>query len=307
MGGDRMARQLVAPAKINLYLHIVGRRDDGYHLVDSLIAFAEAGDSVTVSPAATLGLVADGPFAGALPAQADNLVLRAAAQLRAQAGVATGAAITLTKNLPVAAGIGGGSADAAAALRALAVLWRVRPANCDLAAIAQTLGTDVPVCLGGRTSRVIGIGDRIVATPDLPAAPVVLANPGVAVPTAAVFCRYAAAPAPRRAPANPDWDGLGDVAALVDRLAGTDNDLEPAATAIAPAVSNTLAALRALPGCRLARMSGSGATCFALFDDDVVAQAGAVAVQAAHSDWWAVATRLRTAPPPVRETAGVAC
>ena len=299
-GGTRL--QLAAPAKLNLYLHIAGRRDDGYHRVDSLIAFAETGDIVTVTPARDLTLVVDGPFAAALPPSEDNLVLRAAAQLRARASVASGAAITLTKNLPVASGIGGGSADAAATLRALAVLWRLDAETCGSAAIAAGLGADVPVCLDGRTSLVTGIGDRIAASPRLPAIPVVLANPGVALPTADVFRGYDAAQSQHGGMGvADDWRGIADAATLATRLSATANDLEAAAIALAPAIADALAALGALPGCLLARMSGSGATCLALFADDAAARAAAAALQATCPRWWVVATRLRSAPPDVVE------
>jgi len=301
MAHDRSLR-LAAPAKLNLFLHIEGRRADGLHLVDSLIAFAEIGDALAITPADTrLSLAIDGPFAAALPLTDDNLVLRAAGRLREQARIADGAAIRLTKALPVASGIGGGSADAAAALHALARLWRVDPVTCDLAAIAAMLGADVPVCLAGRTSRVGGIGTDIADGPPLPAAALVLANPGIAVPTADVFRAYAASarPVQRQVDSPGVWDGIADAQALAARLRPLENDLEAPAIALAPAIAETLAALRALPDCLLARMSGSGATCFALFGDDNAAQDAARSLQAAFPYWWVAPTRLRTRPPQI--------
>lgn len=294
-GGLRVA----APAKLNLYLHIPGRRTDGYHDVDSLIAFAEYGDVLAAAPAAGLTLAADGPFAGELPPAGDNLILRAATRLRAATDSKAGGALRLTKNLPVASGIGGGSADAAAALRVLAALWRIDASACDLGALAGTLGADVPVCLAGRTSRVSGIGDEFAATPDLPAVPVVLANPGIALPTADVFRRLAASANYAGPPDEIGWDGVADARELADRLAATRNDLEAPAIALAPQIADALATLGALPGCLLARMSGSGATCFALFADADAAAASAAALARTRPNWWIVATRLRTAPPPI--------
>jgi 4-diphosphocytidyl-2-C-methyl-D-erythritol kinase len=292
-----------APAKLNLFLHVTGRRADGYHLVDSLIAFAETADWLVAEPApdASLSLASDGAFADTLPSPADNLVLRAAERLRAAAGVGAGARLRLTKALPVASGIGGGSADAAAALRALARLWRLDPADPAPMAVAHTLGADVPVCLDGRTSRVTGIGADFVDHPALPPAPIVLANPGVAVPTAAVFRDLSVLE--DRMPVldvpTSSWDGVPDAAALARLLAATRNDLELPARRLAPAIGDVLDALQAASGSLLARMSGSGATCFALFANVAAAQAAAAELTAARPGWWVVATRLRSVPPPV--------
>ena len=176
-----------APAKVNLFLHVIGRRADGYHLLDSLVVFAEAADVLRAEPAQALTLHLDGPFAAGLAAEPDNLVLRAARALAAETGVAPRARLSLHKNLPVASGIGGGSADAAAALRLLCRLWQVAPDPAALARFAIGLGADVPVCLAGRASRMGGIGERIEPAPTLPACGIVLVNPGVAVATAEVF------------------------------------------------------------------------------------------------------------------------
>lgn len=262
-----------APAKVNLYLHVTGKRADGYHLLDSLAVFPEAGDVVGVAEADTLSLEISGPFGAVLRAEEDNLLLRAARLL----APGRGAALTLEKNLPVASGIGGGSADAAAALRVLSALWGV---TADLPALALQLGADVPVCLASRASRMQGIGERLAPAPALPAFGMLLVNPGVAVPTPAVFKARQGGFSPP--PALPEaW---ADVAAMVADLAACTNDLQDAAIGIAPVIGEVLSVLAALPGARLARMSGSGATCFAIFDTP--AQAAMAAGEIPES-WWA--------------------
>ena len=282
-----------APAKLNLTLQIVGRRDDGYHLLDSLVAFTSLGDTIAAAPAEDLGLAIDGPFGATLAADpADNLVLRAARTLAAEAGIAAEAALTLTKRLPIASGIGGGSSDAAACLLALAELWRLAPAPEDLARLALTLGADVPVCLAGRTARLEGIGERIGPAPRLPRAPILLVNPGIALPTPQVFRArqggFSAGAGPRGVLAASPTDAR----ALAQALAGFGNDLTAPAIALLPEIAVVLAALETSPGCLLARMSGSGATCFAVFADDVAAAGAAATMAAAHPGWWVAATRL---------------
>ncbi|MDP3960437.1 MAG: 4-(cytidine 5'-diphospho)-2-C-methyl-D-erythritol kinase [Pseudorhodobacter sp.] len=270
-----------APAKINLALHVTAQRGDGYHLLDSLAVFADVGDRITVAANDTLSLAITGPMAAGLTPGDDNLVVRAARAF----GVAPGAAISLEKNLPLAAGIGGGSADAAATLRALARLWQ-RPLP-DAAAVLA-LGADVPVCLAGRAARMTGIGAGLVPV-GLPAAWLVLVNPGVALPTAAVFAALARrdhAPLPRDLP---QFQGLADLAAFL-RLAR--NDLEAPAIRLAPAIAHCKASLASMSGCLLARMSGSGATCFGLFADPLTAHAAARALQAAQPGWWVAAGRM---------------
>ena len=268
----------LAPAKVNLALHVTGRRPDGLHLLDSLVVFPRLGDRLEAEPAAGLSLAIDGPFARDLGTGADNLVLRAALLMRAPG---RGAALRLTKSLPVASGIGGGSADAAAALRLLARLWQA-PLPAPDAVLA--LGADVPVCLAGRACRMTGVGERL-APLDLPPFWVVLANPGVPVATAAVFARLA-----RRAnPGLPEPPAFAGASAFFDWLAARRNDLEATAAALAPAVTDTLAALAAQPDCRLARLSGSGATCFGLFDHEAAALAAATAIRRARPAWWIAA------------------
>lgn len=280
---------VAAPAKLNLFLHVVGRRADGYHLLDSLIAFGSVHDTVRVAAAGALTLTLDGPFGAALgDAGDDNLVLKAARGLAEASGCAAHAAINLTKRLPVASGIGGGSADAAATLSALMRLWRLELEPDVLARIALSLGADVPVCLGGEAARVSGIGEVIAPVGRLPKAGLLLVNPLLPVATAAVFkARQGAYSAPA-----PALGGLQTVDALGTVLRGTRNDLEPAAKGLAPAIADVLDSLAKLEGCRLARMSGSGATCFGLFDDEASAQRAARLLAPMRPGWWLAPCRL---------------
>jgi 4-diphosphocytidyl-2-C-methyl-D-erythritol kinase len=285
-----MARRRPAAAKLNLYLHVLGRRGDGYHLLDSLVAFAAVGDEIVAETAAALSLRVSGPQAPALAGDpAANLVWRAAERLAAETGHEPAAALTLIKNLPVAAGIGGGSSDAAATLRALDALWRLGLDEARLGRIAARLGADVPVCLAARASWVGGIGEAVEAAPDLPEVTALLVNPGQALATPAVFAARAGAfSAPARfAPMPPDAAGL---AAL---LAERRNDLTAAAVALAPEVAHVLARLERLEGALLARMSGTGATCFALFARAAEAEAAAARLGAEEPRWWVAAGRLR--------------
>ena len=270
-----------APAKVNLFLHVTGRRPDGYHLLDSVAVFADVADRLTMDPDASgLCLRISGPFAAAVPPGADNLVLRAVRALAAAAGVTACGALTLEKNLPVAAGIGGGSSDAAAALRLAARAWGVTVPDDRLMALAASLGADVPVCLRPMPWRMSGAGEVLSASPDVPPCGLVLVNPGVAVATADVFAARAAAFS-RPAVMSGSWR---DVAEMAVCLAATRNDLEEPAGRLAPAIGETLAALNADPACLLARMSGSGATCFGL--TSTPAEAVAVAGRLARTNWW---------------------
>ena len=288
-----------APAKLNLYLHVLGRRPDGYHELDSLIVFAGVADTLSAAPSADLRLDIDGPFAAPLRADADNLVLRAARKLAAAAGIDAGARLRLTKRLPVASGIGGGSADAAAALRVLSALWGLDLADDRLPSIAAGLGADVPVCVAGTPSFVFGVGEVIRPAPPLPPASVVLVNPGTPVPTGRVFAglhafRDAGAASPRLAAAAGH-----DLAALVAALSDTGNDLAVPARAIAPAIDDVLAALAARPGCLMSRLSGSGATCFGLFAAAEAARHAAAALRRDRPDWWVAEGPLLDEPPKV--------
>ncbi|HEC90678.1 MAG TPA: 4-(cytidine 5'-diphospho)-2-C-methyl-D-erythritol kinase [Alphaproteobacteria bacterium] len=287
------ARAVIAPAKINLYLHVTGRRADGYHLLDSLVAFAGINDVLSVRPAAELTLELTGPFAEDIPAAGDNLVLMAARALREQAGINDGAALKLTKRLPVAGGIGGGSADAAATLRALNGLWGLGLADTELLALGLKLGADVPVCLRGRAAFMGGIGENLVPAPVLPRAWVVLVNPGRALSTPAVFeMRRQMMGDDFSAPAGFNY-APQDAAELAAVLAKRRNDLEAAAVALVPAVGEVLAALNETAGSLLARMSGSGATCFGIMATAEAAATAALALAGGHPDWWVKAASLK--------------
>ena len=265
-----------APAKVNLTLHVTGRAPGGYHLLDSLVVFGPAADVLHATDADGLSLEIEGPFAAGLRAEPDNLVLRAARALADWAGVEPRAALRLEKHLPVASGIGGGSADAAAALRLLPQLWRIPPAPMEIAA---RLGADVPVCMASLPACMSGIGDILARAPALPPCGLLLVNPRVAVATGDVFrARSGAFSAPAHWP--PGWV---DAATMADDLRRLRNDLERPALAVCPAIGDVLAALDPLPGCRLARMSGSGATCFGLFDD---AEAAGAAAAVLPGGWW---------------------
>jgi 4-diphosphocytidyl-2-C-methyl-D-erythritol kinase len=268
-----------APAKINLHLHVVGRRDDGYHLLDSLVVFAAVGDRLSVSAGSELSLTVTGPFAAGLAAEPDNLVLRAARGLANLAGISASGALVLEKNLPVASGIGGGSADAAATLRLLCRFWGVAP---DLDGLAQALGADVPVCLSGRPTLMSGVGEILVPAPPLPQVGLVLVNPGVTVSTPGVF-RARSGGGFSEVACFPRG-GWVDTFALATDLRGLRNDLQAAACSIAPAIGDVLDVLNLMPGCLLARMSGSGATCFGLFASAGAARQAAAGIRRA--GWW---------------------
>ena len=269
--------RLFAPAKINLALHVTGRRADGYHRLDSLVVFADAGDWIDIAPAPMLSLRVVGPRAAGVPADARNLIWRAATALDPSGG----AAITLEKHLPAAGGIGGGSADAAAALRGLSQAWGAALPNPDA---VLALGADVPVCLFGRPARMSGIGEAIEPLPPLPALWVVLVNSGVAVPTGPVFAALARAenPALPGIPAQ----GWPDARAMATWLGQTRNDLEPPARGLVADIDPVLTAIGVQDGCLLARMSGSGGTCFGLFASAQAARAAAAVLAADHPGWW---------------------
>jgi 4-diphosphocytidyl-2-C-methyl-D-erythritol kinase len=281
----------LAPAKINLYLHVVGKRADGFHLLDSLIVFAETGDDLTVSPHGNLALEIDGPFSSGLRHEADNLVLRAARGLAEIAGIDARAQIRLTKNLPIASGIGGGSADAAAALRALTELWQL---DLDIGAqamrdLALRLGADVPVCLDGTPSFVGGIGEEIRPAGQLPPAWLVLVNPRVPTPTPQVFkARRGDFSAEARWSVPP-----ADAVALAAYLRDCRNDLTEAAITVAPVIREVLSAIGTTGDCLLARLSGSGATCFGLYANAATAEAAAAELRRRHPGWW-------VAPAPIK-------
>lgn len=275
----------LARAKVNLWLSVVGRRADGYHLLDSLVAFTDLTDVLEVGPADGLSLVIEGPRAAEIGGGADNLVLSAARLLADRAGVSPRAAIRLAKHIPVAAGLGGGSADAAAALHALVELWRVAMPVEELFDLGATLGADVPMCLAGQAALVSGVGEVLRPAPPLPPCAILLVNPGMPLATPEVFAaRRGAFSAARPVPAAwPDLGGL--VAALVAR----GNDLTEAAISLRPEIAEVLGVLRRSDGSRYAAMSGSGATCFALYDTADAAHDASTRLPAG---WWRHVGRL---------------
>ncbi len=270
----------LAPAKVNLYLHVTGRRADGYHLLDSVAVFAAIADRITFEATDALRLTITGPFAPELSAEPDNLVLRAARMLAAACAVPPHAALNLAKHIPVASGVGGGSADAAATLRLLCRVWNVAPPPEVLGRIAATLGADVPVCLRGRPMRMRGVGEQLTPAPFLPPCGLLLVNPGVSLATVAVFRARAGAFSPEVV--LPDrWKSAAEMART---LSGLANDLEPPAISLVPAIRDVLRAIEATQGCLLARMSGSGATCFGLFSS--AADAEAAVHELNEPGWW---------------------
>lgn len=263
----------IAAAKLNLALHVRGRLPDGRHAIETIFAFCVDGDRLSAEKADGLSLTVTGPFAAGLDDGEDNLAVRAARALQAAAGVASGAALHLDKRLPVASGIGGGSADAAAVLRLLTALWKIDPAHAQ--AVAPLLGSDVPACMLSLTARGQGAGDRIepMVLDGVSGTPVLLVNPRVPLATGRVFAA---------------WDGV-DRGPLLDWRSGR-NDLEPPAKLLVPAIADVTAWLSARPGVTLVRMSGSGATCFALFGDEAARDMSAAACP---DNWWHLATFLR--------------
>jgi 4-diphosphocytidyl-2-C-methyl-D-erythritol kinase len=288
------ARVERAPAKVNLTLRVLGRRPDGYHEIESLVVFAGVGDALGFTPGRSLTLTVRGPTAAATGGLADNLVLKAVRALAERTEGLELGRFLLDKRLPVAAGLGGGSTDAAAALRLVARHNRIAPDDARLMAAARATGADVPVCLDPRPRLMRGIGELLSPSWRLPGLPALLINPGVSVATKDVFAALRAAPLGKHQISElPEegWAGGGAAATptrdqLIDFVSRHGNDLEPAAMALHPAIAHALAALRALAGCRLARMSGSGASCFALFDSNRAAAAAARALRLAHPQWW---------------------
>ncbi len=271
-----------APAKVNLTLHVTGRRDDGYHLLDSLVVFAGVCDQLSATSCPDMRISVSGPFSPGVPNDDSNLMMRAAIALQRVRGVKLGAALTLEKHLPHAAGIGSGSSDAALTLAMLAELWGVPPLPADAPEVVA-LGADVPVCLQAPApTRMTGIGETLSDVPRLPDCALVLVRPPVEVPTAAVFqaltSRYGSGM--DDLPQGLDYDGFARW------LAAQRNDLQAPAESIAPAITQAIAALRALPVVSFAGMSGSGATCYGLVKDMATARQVARRMQIAHMNWW---------------------
>lgn len=279
-----------APAKVNLTLRVIGRRADGYHDIESLVTFAELGDRLALTPGSELAVTVVGPSAGHTGADSENLVLKAARALAASIVDLRLGAFSLEKNIPVAAGLGGGSADAAAALRLLARVNNLAAHDPRLHEAARATGADVPVCLDPRPRLMRGIGDILSEPLPLPRLCALLINPGIALPTKLVFSGWKA---DRSQPTSSvTMNEMPDTQHLLDWLAREANDLEPPALALAPAIADVLSALRENAGCRLARMSGSGATCFALFLSAAEAAAAARRLRAQFPQWWICETVL---------------
>ena len=278
-----------APAKVNLTLHVTGQRDDGYHLLDSLVSFAGVGDTLTLTERGQGELTVSGPFADHLPADRMNFVLRVAGMFWKPAPIS----FHLHKELPIASGIGGGSADAAACYRAITRLLEIRngrhePAADDMAKLLE-VGADVPMCVLSEPSRVQGIGERIAPVRAMPDLPVILVNPGVSVSTSAVFKSLAEKD---NLPMSSLPGHMGDRDELVNWLADQRNDLQAAACAAEPVITSVLNEISRTEGCRLARMSGSGATCFGIFGSDAEARSAAARIEAEHPAWWVRSCRL---------------
>jgi 4-diphosphocytidyl-2-C-methyl-D-erythritol kinase len=271
----------LAPAKINLALHVRRRRPDGYHDLETLFAFLRDGDTIRIERSDAPSFCLTGPFGSVLAGEGDNLVTRAAGRFAEAFGADGAYAIELEKHLPIASGIGGGSADAAATLRALARLHDVMPDDPRLFAIAEALGADVPACLLGLSAMGEGKGEKLEPVEGVTDVPVLLVNPGVAVSTGAVFKA---------------WDGIdrGPIppGTLIERALAGRNDLEPSARAIAPVIGEVVAMLTQAPGVVLARMSGSGATCFALYESIAARADAAAAIRAARPGWWCLESTL---------------
>lgn len=288
----------IAPAKINLFLHVVGRREDGRHELESIFAFADNGDRVgdglRLTRSDEFSLTLSGPFADDLDDDT-NLVMKAAQMLANEVGEkAFPVRMELEKNLPVAAGVGGGSADAAAALHGLVILWDVELPPNRLHSLALQLGADVPACLEGSMVRVTGTGEIVErCSASQGRLHAVLVNPGVRLSTASIFDRYRASNAAFTAPLGQWPDRSPDDEGILEALRGCRNDLSGAAMAEAPVVADVLAELERQQDCQLARMSGSGATCFGLFGDQDGAQQAALSLGNDYPDWWITATELR--------------
>lgn len=274
------AHREIARAKINLALHVLGRRSDGYHELDSIVAFADVGDHLTFTEAGRFDIEASGPFAKQLPLPEENIVYRAWEAVSAMARGIKPVRVSIEKNLPVSAGIGGGSANAAAAVRALLAMNGLQPTAAELNDLALSLGADVPVCIGSISSRMRGIGDRIDSLPNFPILHALLVNPNVAVPTPQIFAAL----------------GLAKGASFGSPVTGKDialwrNDMTSAAVSLAPAIADVLQALNGQSNLITARMSGSGATCFGIFESAKAAETAAQRL--ARPGWWCAVTRLQ--------------
>jgi 4-diphosphocytidyl-2-C-methyl-D-erythritol kinase len=276
-----------APAKINLTLRVLGRRADGYHELESLVAFADVADTLTLEPDTKDTLEITGPFAADSGAIPDNLVLKALAAARICIGAVKAGRFSLEKNIPVAAGLGGGSADAAATLRLIAGANQIALDDARIMSAAQAVGADVPVCVASRPRIMRGVGELLSDPVDLPPLAGVLVNPRVPLSTRDVFGKFVGAQG-----GNDLGDLTRGLGSLIDFLKLHDNDLTPAARACSPVVGEVLQALEILPGARLVRMSGSGPTCFALFSTPSEAATAAQKLARERKDWWVQAATI---------------
>ncbi|MDX1975817.1 MAG: 4-(cytidine 5'-diphospho)-2-C-methyl-D-erythritol kinase [Rickettsiales bacterium] len=282
------AKSYIAPAKLNLFLHVVGKRADSFHLLESLVVFTAFGDRVTIDPHPHLALDIDGPLADALHSEPNNLVWRAARLLADAFGKPDNIRITLEKHIPIGAGLGGGSSDAATVLMALAQWWGIDPQHPNLVTIAGQLGSDVPVCLNRTLSWMAGVGEQTRPIASTFSMPVLLANPRKTLITADIFRRYGDAFSPSVAPPS---DGMTSEQ-LLEYITPMQNDLEQAAIQLVPEIAQLVSVLQNLPGCKLARMSGSGATCFGLFTNQAALQAAHQQITHTHPQWWVQPTEL---------------
>jgi len=295
MSAPEIAYQVEAPAKLNFYLHVLGRRENGYHDLSSLVGFADVGDTLHVAPADGFQFQVTGPMAAPELEGDDNLCVRAAKDLAAMLGRDLNLKLTLVKRLPVASGIGGGSSDAAATLRLLLKFWNEDGTEKDIAALALSLGADVPVCLSGVPAEMLGIGEDVRPVAPLPKASVVLINPGICISTAAIFKEWQG-PGPDVTP----WEKSETAATFAASLMKRRNDLTPVAKKLVPVVGEVLSVLTARPECLLARMSGSGATCFGIFENHAVAEAAAEVLTVTHPHWWVRSARLLNGLPEIK-------
>jgi len=276
-----------APAKINLYLNVIDRRFDGYHEIDSLVGFTAHGDLIQAKQHDKLYFQINGPFGSSLQVNDDNLIVRAARALVKETSYAGGAHITLKKNLPVASGVGGGSADAAATLKALNLLWKTGLADEELVALGLKLGADIPVCILSKTARMSGIGERVSKVENLPSLGVLLINPRIPISTFKVFQMHRG-----NFSSKTKLQSIGDTEALYEFLASQKNDLQDLAIQITPEIGEVLDTLSAEPDCRLVRLSGSGATCFGLFDNETSAKASGRSISKNYPNWWVQPTHF---------------